>query len=152
MCQIEIQTSVKMFYILEICHLLGCIIHRINCIDQGQWPLNTTADFGGFSNWFFSDVLTRWMKLKGIFIFEFIYSNEIFISSNKNHHKFLQFNEVINDIFILFLVIFYTYQIIYALFSCVVLLNLWQWVVPFRYGKPLSLYILCIFVIAGVMR
>ena len=56
------------------------------------------------------------MTLKGIFIFEFIYSNEIFISSNKNHHLFLQFNEVINGIFFLFLVIFGN-QIISELFS-----------------------------------
>ena len=56
------------------------------------------------------------MILKGLFIFKFIYSNEIYISSNKNHHNFLQFNEVINDIFILFLVTFGTYQIICELF------------------------------------
>ena len=56
------------------------------------------------------------MTLKGIFIFKFIYSNEVYISSNKNHHQFLQFNEVINGIFILFLVIFGTYQIICELF------------------------------------
>ena len=52
----------------------------------------------------------------GIFSFELIYSNEIFISLNKNHHYFLQFNEVINCIFILFLVIFGAYQIICELF------------------------------------
>ena len=52
----------------------------------------------------------------GMFSFELIYSNEIFISSNKNHHYFLQFNEVVNGIFILFLVIFGTYQIICELF------------------------------------
>ena len=39
-----------------------------------------------------------------------------FISSNKNHHYFLQFNEVINGIFVLFLVNFGTYQIICELF------------------------------------
>ena len=50
------------------------------------------------------------------FFFKFIYSNEICISSNKNHHQFLQFNEVINGIFVLFLVIFGTYQIICELF------------------------------------
>ena len=32
MRQIKIQTTVEMFYFLEICHLLGCINHRINCI------------------------------------------------------------------------------------------------------------------------
>ena len=59
-----------------------------------------------------SAVLTRWMALfNGTFGFKLIYSNEIFISSNKNHQYFLQFNEVINDIFILFLVILGTYQI-----------------------------------------
>ena len=47
MCQIKIQTTVKMFYVLEICHLLGSINHRINCIDLSQGPLNTIADFGG---------------------------------------------------------------------------------------------------------
>ena len=52
----------------------------------------------------------------GMFSFEMIYSNEIFINSNKNHRYFLQFKEVINGIFILFLVIFGTYQIIYELF------------------------------------
>ena len=52
----------------------------------------------------------------GIFSFELIYLNEVFISSNKNHHYFLQFNEVINGIFNLFLVIFGTYQIICELF------------------------------------
>ena len=56
------------------------------------------------------------MTLKGIFIFKFNYSNEIYISLNKNHHQFLQFNEVVNGIFILFLVIFGTYQIICELF------------------------------------
>ena len=50
------------------------------------------------------------------FSFELIYSNEIFISSNKNHHYSLQFNEVINGIFILFLVIFGIYEIICELF------------------------------------
>ena len=35
-CQNKIQTTVNMFSILEICYLLGCINHRINCIDQGQ--------------------------------------------------------------------------------------------------------------------
>ena len=39
-----------------------------------------------------------------------------YISSNKNHHQFLQFNEVLNGISILFLVIFGTYQIICELF------------------------------------
>ena len=52
----------------------------------------------------------------GIFSFELIYGNEIFISTTKNRHYFLQFNEVINGIFILFLVIFGTYQIICELF------------------------------------
>ena len=52
----------------------------------------------------------------GIFSFELICSNEIFISSNKNHHYFLQFKEVINGIFILFVVIFGIYQIICELF------------------------------------
>ena len=56
------------------------------------------------------------MLFNGMFSFELIYSNEIFIISNKNHHYFLQFNEVINGIFILFLVIFGTYQIICELF------------------------------------
>ena len=46
-------------------HLLGCINHRINYNDQGQWPLNTTADFGGIPLLILSDVLTRWMTLKG---------------------------------------------------------------------------------------
>ena len=54
---------------------------------------------------------------KGIFSFELIYSNEIFISSNKNHHYFLQFNEVTNGIFILFLVIFGTYAELFLLRS-----------------------------------
>ena len=63
--------------------------------------------FWGISLLILSDVLTRWMTLfNGMFSFELIYSNEIFISSNKNYHYFLQFNEVINGIFILFLVIF----------------------------------------------
>ena len=71
----------------------------------------------GISLLILSNVLTRWMTLfNGIFSFELIYSNKIFISSNKNHHYFQQFNEVINDIFILFLVIFGTYQIICELF------------------------------------
>ena len=52
----------------------------------------------------------------GISNFELIYSNEIFTSSHKNHHCFLQFNELINDIFILFLVILSTYQVICELF------------------------------------
>ena len=65
----------------------------------------------------------------GIFSFELIYSNEIFISSNKNHHYFLYFDEVINGIFILFLVIFGTYQITCELFCCVVLSNSWFLVV-----------------------
>ena len=49
---------VKMFYSLEICHLLECVNHRINCTDQGQWPLNTTADCGGFPYWF---SVTYWL-------------------------------------------------------------------------------------------
>ena len=56
------------------------------------------------------------MLFNEIFSFELIYSNEIFISSNKNHHYFLQFSEVINGTSILFLVIFGTYQIICKLF------------------------------------
>ena len=52
----------------------------------------------------------------GIFSFKLICSNEIFISSNENHHYFLQFKEVINGIFILFVVIFGIYQIICELF------------------------------------
>ena len=54
----------------------------------------------------------------GIYSFELIYSDEIFItgSSNENHYYFLQFKEVISGIFILFLVIFGTYQIICELF------------------------------------
>ena len=68
----------------------------------------------GISLLILSDV---WMTLfNGLFCFELIYSNEIFISSNKNHHYFLQLNEVINGIFILFLVILGTYQIIYEIF------------------------------------
>ena len=51
----------------------------------------------------------------GILSLEMIYSNEIFISSNA-HYYFLQFSEVINGMFILFLVIFCTYQIICELF------------------------------------
>ena len=73
-----------------------------------------------------------------IFSFELIYSIEIFISSNKNHHYFLQFN---GGIFILFLAIFRTYQIISDFFCCVVLLNPWKCVIPLSYGKPLSLKI-----------
>ena len=46
------------------------------------------------------------MTLKGILNFKFIYSNEIYSSSNKNHYQFLQCNEEINGIFILLLVIF----------------------------------------------
>ena len=38
------------------------------------------------------------MRLKGITIFKLIYSNEIFISSNKNHYYFQPFNEVKNGI------------------------------------------------------
>ena len=52
----------------------------------------------------------------GIFSFELIYSDVIFISSNENHHYLLQFKEVISGIFILFLLIFGTYQIISELF------------------------------------
>ena len=69
-----------------------------------------------------------------VFSFELIYSNEIFISSNKNHHYFFQFNEVINGILILFLVIFGTYQTICELFllrstieSLVVSCSAWLW-------------------------
>ena len=44
-------------------------------------------------------------EVKDILIFELIYSNEIFINSNKSHHYFLQVNEVKkNGIFVLFLV------------------------------------------------
>ena len=50
----------------------------------------------------------------GIFSFELIYSNEIFISLNTNHYYF-QLNTVISGIFVLFLVIFGTYQRIYEL-------------------------------------
>ena len=63
-----------------------------------------------------------------------------FISSNKNHHYFLQFNEVINGIFILFLVIFGTYQIICELFLLRSTIESVV-VIPLSYGKPLSLKI-----------
>ena len=53
---------------------------------------------GGGGGWIslliLSDVSTCWMTLKGIFVFVLINSNEIIISSNKNH--FIQFHEVIN--------------------------------------------------------
>ena len=42
------------------------------------------------------------MRWKGIFIFELICSNEMFISSNKNQHDFLKFNEVKYDVLVLF--------------------------------------------------
>ena len=45
--------------------------------------------------------------------FELIYSNEIFISLNKNHCYFLQFNEVLNYLVFSF---FDTYQILCELF------------------------------------
>ena len=66
------------------------------------------------------------MRLMGIFIFELIYSNKIhvFINSNKNQHYFLQFNEVKNSIFILFLV-WYISNDMGTIFCCVVLLNPW---------------------------
>ena len=55
-------------------------------------------------------------EVKGICIFELIfYSNEIFISSNKNHPYFLQFNEVKNGIFILFGTFQITCELIYFL-------------------------------------
>ena len=64
-----------------------------------------------------SDILTRRMTFfNGILGFELISSNEIFIRSNKIQHYFLQFDKVINGIFILILVIFGTYQIICELF------------------------------------
>ena len=92
-------------------------------------------------------ILTRWMTLfNGIFSFKLSYLNEIFISSNKNHHYFLQFNEVINGIFILFLVIFGTYQIICELLLLRSTVESLVGVVPLSYGKPISLKnILCIF-------
>ena len=55
------------------------------------------------------------MTLKGISIFELIYSDEIYISSNKNHYYFLQFNEVMNRKFNMFLV-FGAYQIMWEVF------------------------------------
>ena len=54
------------------------------------------------------------MRLKGLFTFVLIYSNEIFISSNKNRHCFQQFNDIKkNRIFIL---LFGTFQVICGLF------------------------------------
>ena len=52
----------------------------------------------------------------GIFSFELMYAIETFITSNKNNHYSLQFNEVLNGICFLFLFIFGTYQIIYEVF------------------------------------
>ena len=34
--KLKSKLQLKCFYVLEICHLLGCINHSINCIDQGQ--------------------------------------------------------------------------------------------------------------------
>ena len=31
------------FICFKICHFLGFVNHRINCIYQGQWPINMTA-------------------------------------------------------------------------------------------------------------
>ena len=42
--KLKFKLQLKCFTVLEICHLLGFMNHRINCIDLGQWPLNTTAD------------------------------------------------------------------------------------------------------------
>ena len=71
----------------------------------------------GISLLILSNVLTRWIRCSMEYlVFELIDSNEIFIRSNKNHHCLLQLNVVMNDIFILFLVIFGTYQIICELF------------------------------------
>ena len=77
----------------------------------------------------------------GMFSFELIYSNEIFISSNKNHHYFLQFNEIINGIFILFLVIFGAYQIICELFLLLSAIESLVVSCLLSYGQPLSLKI-----------
>ena len=43
--------QLKCFMFLKSVIYLG-VSHRINCIDLGQWPLNTAADFGGFPYWF----------------------------------------------------------------------------------------------------
>ena len=77
----------------------------------------------------------------GIFSFELFYSNEMFIGSNKNHHYFFQFNEVINGIFILFLVIFGTNQIICKLFLLRSTIESMVVSCLLSYGKPLSLKI-----------
>ena len=89
----------------------------------------------------------------GIFSFELTYSNEIFIISNKNHHYFLQFNDVINGILILFLVIFGTYQTICELFllrstieSLVVSCSAWLWK-----AVTLKIYFVHFFVIGRAM-
>ena len=47
--KLKSKLQLKCFIFLKICHLLGCVIQRINCIDQSKWPLNTTADCGDFS-------------------------------------------------------------------------------------------------------
>ena len=42
--KLESKLQLKCFISLKICHLLECVNHGINCIDQGQGPLNMTAD------------------------------------------------------------------------------------------------------------
>ena len=100
--KLESKLQLKCFIVLKsIVYLSVTATHRPRSMtfkyDNWLW---------GISLQILSDVLTRWMTLfNGIFSFELIYSNEIFISSNKNLYCFLQFNEVINSTCILFLVI-----------------------------------------------
>ena len=114
--KLKSKLQLKCFIILNSVIYLGVS----NTVYKLYWSRSMTFKYDswlkGISLLILSDVLTRWMTLKGIFSFEFIYSNEIFFSLNKNHHYFLQFNKVINGIFILFLVIFCTYQKICELF------------------------------------
>ena len=103
MCQIKIQTTVIMFYILENLSFNWVCQYRVNWIDQGQRSLNTTAGASPTDSVTLTVTLDCLNEAEGNIIFELICSNEIFINSNKNHY-FLQFKLVKKGLYVLFLV------------------------------------------------
>ena len=123
MCQIKIQTTVKKVYILEyLSFTWECQPPCINWTDQGPWPLNMTADCEGFPYWHTDLLEWGWRE----YLFELIYSNEIFISSNENYHYFLQSNEVKNSCYFSYLCNSMRTVFCTVVFCWVKLLNPWK--------------------------
>ena len=93
--ELKSKLLLKCFIFLKICHLL-CVYQTLYklCHLSVYWSRSMTFKYDSWLQWISLLILTYLLRLKWIFIFELIYSNKIFISSHKNHHYFLQFNEI----------------------------------------------------------